>query len=162
MLFEDTAALLGLLIAGAGIAAAQALNAPRLDGAASIGIGLVLPVSSLLMARETKGLLIGEAAHPHVRDAILRIAGEDPGVRTANGVLTVQMGANQVVAALSVDFHDALNTTQIETCVNRIEAAIKHAEPEIIILFVKPQSADTWRRRIQRLAAASQLGAGRL
>src|SRR5580765_4388827 len=74
VLFEDTAALLGVLIAAAGIAAAHALNAPRLDGAASIGIGLVLLLSSLLLASETKGLLIGESAHHRVRDAILRIA----------------------------------------------------------------------------------------
>lgn len=155
VLFEDTAALLGLLIAAAGIAAAHALNAPRLDGAASIGIGLVLLVSSLMLARETKGLLIGESAHQRVRDTIMRIAREDPDVRTANGVLTVQLGVNQVVAALSVEFQDELNTTQIETCVNRIEAAIKHAQPDITILYVKPQSAETWRLRIEQLAAAS-------
>jgi len=154
VLFEDTAALLGVLIAAAGIAAAHALDAPRLDGAASIGIGLVLLLSSLLLARETKGLLIGESAHQHVRDAILRIAAEDPDVRTANGVLTVQMGPNQVVAALSVEFHDTLDTTQIESCVNRIEAALKHAQPDITILFVKPQTAETWRHRIELLAAS--------
>jgi len=112
-------------------------------------------VSSLMLARETKGLLIGESAHQRVRDAIMRIAREDPDVRTANGVLTVQLGVNQVVAALSVEFHDELNTTQIETCVNRIEAAIKHAQPDITILYVKPQSAETWRLRIEQLAAAS-------
>lgn len=152
VLFEDTAALLGVLIAAAGIAAAHALDAPRFDGAASIGIGIVLLLSSLLLARETKGLLIGESARPHVRDAILRIAREDPDVRTANGVLTIQMGANQVVAALSVEFQDARSTTEIETCINRIEAAIKLAQPDITILFVKPQSAETWRRRVEPVA----------
>jgi cation diffusion facilitator family transporter len=155
VLFEDTAALLGIVIAAVGIAGAHALDAPRLDGAASIGIGIVLLLSSLLLARETKGLLIGESARPHVREAILRIACEDPDVRTANGVLTIQMGANQVVAALSVEFHDALDTTGIETCVNRVEAAIKKAQPDITVLFVKPQSAETWRRRIEQISAAS-------
>src|SRR5258706_7053996 len=134
VLFEDTAALLGVLIAAAGIAAAHALDAPRLDGAASIGIGLVLLVSSLLLARETKGLLVGESAHQRVRDEVLRIAGEDSHVRTANGVVTVQIGVNQIVAALSVEFDDALNTTQIEECVDRIEAAIKRSQPDITIL----------------------------
>jgi divalent metal cation (Fe/Co/Zn/Cd) transporter len=119
------------------------------------GTGLVLLVSSLLLAQETKGLLIGEPAHARVRDAILRIACEDPDVRTANGVLTMQMGVNQIIAALSVAFHDTLNTTQIEMCVNRIETAIKQAQPDITILFVKPQSAKTWRRRIEQLAATS-------
>ena len=151
VLFEDTAALLGLLIAAAGIASAQALDAPRLDGVASIGISLVLAVSSLLLARETKGLLIGEAAHQNVRDSILNIAGADPGLRCANGVVTVQMGSRQVIAALSADFHDHLNTTQIEECVNRIEEAIKSAHPEVVALFVKPQAAEDWRRRIAHL-----------
>jgi cation diffusion facilitator family transporter len=151
VLIEDSAALLGVLIAAAGIAAAHALNEPLLDGVASIGIGLVLLVSSLLLARETKALLIGESAHPYLRDAILRIAAEDQYVHSANGVLTVQLGPNQVVAALSVEFYDALSTTQIETCVNRVEAAIKQAYPEVTMLFVKPQTAATWRHRIKAL-----------
>jgi cation diffusion facilitator family transporter len=158
VLFEDSAALLGLLIAGAGIVAAQALDMPMLDGVASIGIGVLLAASSLLLARETKALLIGEAAHLHVRESLLRIAGADPDVRCANGVITVQMGPRQVLAALSADFHDRLNTPQIEECVNRIEAAIKEAHPEIVVLFVKPQTAETWRRRFQQLAAEQDDG----
>jgi cation diffusion facilitator family transporter len=158
VLFEDSAALLGLLIAAAGIGAAQALDLPILDGVASIGIGLLLAASSLLLARETKALLIGESAHLHVRESLLRIAGADPDVRCANGVVTVQMGPRQVLAALSADFEDRLNTPQIEECVNRIEAAIKHAHPEIIVLFVKPQTADTWRRRFQQLSAEQDDG----
>jgi cation diffusion facilitator family transporter len=153
VLFEDSAAVVGLLIAGAGIASAQAFDMPRLDGVASLGIALVLAVSSTLLARETKGLLIGEPAQSHVRDSLLRIAGADPGVRCANGVVTIQMGPNQVFAALSADFHDHLNTTQLEDCVNRIETATKQAHPEVNVLFVKPQTAETWRRRFAVLAA---------
>jgi cation diffusion facilitator family transporter len=147
VLFEDSAALIGLLVAAVGIAVAQALNLPEFDGIASIGIGLVLATSSIFLLRETKGLLIGEPAHRHVRESILRIAGEDPDLSCANGVLTVQMGPKQVVAALSAEFHDALNTTQIEQCVNRIESAIKQAHPQVTTLFVKPQTAENWRRR---------------
>jgi cation diffusion facilitator family transporter len=156
VLFEDSAALVGLLIAAAGIAAAQALDMPRLDGVASIGIALVLAASSLLLARETKELLIGEAASPQVRESILRIAGADPGVRCANGVLTIQMGPSQVFAALSADFHDQLNTTEIEACVNRIETAVKEGHPEVTILFVKPQTLETWQGRIAVLAAQQE------
>jgi cation diffusion facilitator family transporter len=151
VLFEDTAALLGLVIAAAGIAAAQAWHAPRLDGLASIGIAVVLLVSSLLLARETKELLIGEAARPHLRDAILRIAAEDHDVRHANGVITVQLGPNQIVAAFSIEFREDLTTTQIERCVERIEQAIKLAQPDITSVFVKPQDAATWNTRVGRL-----------
>jgi divalent metal cation (Fe/Co/Zn/Cd) transporter len=151
VLVEDSAALLGLVFATAGIAAAQALDAPRLDGVASIGIGLLLLVASLLLARETKALLIGEPARSHLRDAILSIAGEDTDVRHANGVLTVHLGPDQIVAALSLEFHDALHTTQIERCVNRIEEAVKAAQPDVTTLFVKPQSRETWQQRAERL-----------
>ena len=147
VLFEDTAAMLGLLIALAGIAASHALDMPVLDGVASICIGVVLAVASLLLARETKGLLLGESAHPHVRDAILRIANQDPAVRCANGVFTVQMGPSQVVAALSAEFEDALSTPQIEACVTRIEEAVAREQPAVTVLFVKPQTQGTWKAR---------------
>ena len=147
VLFEDSAALIGLLIALVGITASHALGRPQLDGVASIAIGGVLAVSSLLLARETKALLIGESAHPHVRDDILRIASEDRAILSANGVLTVQMGPKEVVAALSAEFHDDLDTTGIEACIHRIEAAIHAAHPAVSILFVKQQTRKTWQRR---------------
>jgi cation diffusion facilitator family transporter len=147
VLLEDSAALLGLLVAAAGIAGAHLLDMPVLDGVASLCIGLLLACASLLLARETKGLLLGESAHPHVRDAILRIASADPAVRCANGVFTVQMGPDQVVAALSAEFEDALTTPQVEACVTRIEQALAQAQPVVTVLFVKPQTQATWKAR---------------
>lgn len=148
VLFEDTAALLGLLIALVGITAAHLLDMPELDGIASIGIGLVLAIAAILLARETKGLLIGEAAFPHVQAAVLRIAGEDAAVHRANGVITLQFGPREVFAALSAEFEDGLSTQQIEACVKRLEARIKAAHPEVAVLFIKPQTAANWRARI--------------
>ena len=153
VLFEDTAALVGLLIAAAGIAAAQVWNAPWLDGLASIGIAGVLLASSLLLARETKDLLIGEPARPHLRAEILRLAAEDRDVLHANGVLTVQLGPHQIVTAFSIEFCHELSTIQIEHCVDRIEAAVRQAQPAVISVFVKPQKAATWRSRAERLKA---------
>ncbi|WP_235577829.1 cation diffusion facilitator family transporter [Rhodanobacter sp. Root561] len=153
VLLEDSAALLGLLVALAGLVSAQLLAQPVLDGVASIGIAAVLSLSALLLARETKGLLIGEPAHPVVGEAILAIAAGDAGVRCANGVLTVQMGPSQVVATLSAEFEDALTTPQIEACINRIEKQAKQAHPEIVSLFIKPQTAETWRTRRHMIEA---------
>jgi cation diffusion facilitator family transporter len=150
VLLEDSAALLGLLLALAGLIGAQVLDQPIFDGVASIGIAAVLATFAMLLARETKGLLIGETAHPAVGEAILAIAAADDGVRCANGVLTVQMGPNQVVAALSAEFEDVLATPQIEACIDRIEKQAKVAHPEITALFVKPQTAEVWNaRRLQ-------------
>lgn len=151
VLFEDSAALLGLSIALAGVAGAQLTGRPWIDGMASMGIGLVLAVAALLLARETKALLIGEAAHPRVRKDILRIAARDPAIRHANGVFTVQLGPDSVVATLSAEFEDALTTPEVEACVNRIEAAVCKTHPDVVALYVKPQTEDTWRRRMERL-----------
>ena len=151
VLFEDSAALLGLLIAFAGVAMAQATARPEFDGYASLGIGAVLTVAAVLLARETKGLLIGEAAHPNVRRDILRIAGHDAGIRCANGAFTVQLGPDSVVVTLSAEFEDALTTPQIEACIDRIEAAVREAHPDVVALYVKPQTAQTWRQRMSRL-----------
>ena len=151
VLFEDSAALLGLFIAFAGVAGAQLTGLPWIDGVASLGIGLVLAIAALLLARETKALLIGEAAHPHVRKDILRIAARDSAIRHANGVFTVQLGPDSVVATLSAEFEDALTTPEVEACVNRIEAAVCETHPDVVALYVKPQTAETWRRRMARL-----------
>lgn len=140
VLFEDTAALIGLVIALVGIFLAHQLNIPELDGVASILIGVVLAVSAWFLARETKGLLLGETADPKLRENVLNIAQQDAAVFSANGVLTEQMGAHQVIASLSLEFKDDLTSDQIEACVNRIETQIKQLHPEIIALFVKPQT----------------------
>jgi len=147
VLLEDSAALVGLLIAFAGILGAQLFDAPWLDGTASIGIAVILAISATLLARESKGLLMGEPAHPRVRESILAIAKGDAGVRKANDVLTMQMGPNQVVAALSAEFEDALTVPEVEACIGRIENAAREAHAEIIALFVKPQTEETWRER---------------
>ncbi|UNW06686.1 MULTISPECIES: cation diffusion facilitator family transporter [unclassified Acinetobacter] len=149
VLFEDTAALIGLFIALTGIFLAHQLNIPELDGAASILIGVVLAVSAWLLGRETKGLLLGETADPRLRENVLNIAQQDAAVYSANGVLTEQMGAHQVIASLSLEFKDDLTSDEIEACVNRIEAQIKQLHPEIITLFVKPQTKAVWLERTQ-------------
>ena len=149
MLFEDTAALVGLVIALVGIFLAHQLNNPELDGAAAILICIVLAVSAWFLERETKGLLLGETADPKLREDVLNIAQQDVAVFSANGVLTEQMGAQQVITSLSLEFKDDLTSDEIEACVNRIEAQIKQLHPEIIALFVKPQTKAVWLERTQ-------------
>jgi cation diffusion facilitator family transporter len=154
VLFEDSAALAGLGIALLGVVGSQVLDMPALDGVASILIGCLLAVTALLLARETKGLLMGEAAAPGMRNDMLRIAASDPAVQSANGAITSQVGPRQVVASLSLKFRDALDTAEIEACVQRIETAIVAAHPEIVVLFVKPQTQQVWLERMERRAQA--------
>jgi cation diffusion facilitator family transporter len=90
VLFEDSAALLGILIAAVGTWLSVRLHAPVIDGIASILIGLVLGGVALLLARESKSLLIGERADRSLSDSILRIVGAEEPIARANGPLTVQ------------------------------------------------------------------------
>ncbi|RWN31398.1 MAG: cation transporter [Mesorhizobium sp.] len=155
VLFEDSAALLGLIVAFVGILAAEVLEMPELDGAASIGIGLILGATAIFLARESKGLLIGEPASPGVQMKVLAIAQQDPAVQRANGVLTVHMGPAEIVAGLSIEFEDHLTAPEIEACVERLEAQLKKEMPEITRLFVKPQTAGTWEKRRKLIDTAS-------
>jgi cation diffusion facilitator family transporter len=152
VLLEDSAALIGLVIAFLGIFASHLLHRPVFDGLGSIGIALVLALTAIFLARETKGLLIGESAFPDVEASILRIAGNDAAVAHVNGVLTLQVGPDNVVAALSAEFQDRLTAPEIESCVSRIEEAIRSEHPYVTALFVKPQTIEAWRRRQATLA----------
>ena len=140
VLLEDAAALAGLVIALVGIALAEALDLPALDGAASILIGLVLAGVAALLAYETKGLLIGEAADPEVVAKVRRIVGAEHGVDRINEVLTMHMGPRDVLLNLSLDFRSALTSDQVEDEVARLEHQIKAAFPEITRIFIEAEA----------------------
>ena len=146
VLFEDSAALVGLAIALIGTALAQVLHNPLYDGLASIGIGVLLGAAGFILARETKDLLIGESASPAVEQSILAIAEACPEVDGANGLITFQFGPRQVVVTLSIEFADELTTERIEAKVARLESLIRETHPEVIAVFVKPQTPATFRK----------------
>jgi cation diffusion facilitator family transporter len=143
-LFEDSVALIGILIAAASTFVAVALARPEIDGIGSVGIGLLLAVTSVFLARESKSLLMGEPAYPFIRKSILSIANAHPGCLRANGLITVQLGPNQVVAMLSLEFSDKMVATEIEEAVVNLEKSVRQANPEIVALFVKPQTEKTF------------------
>ncbi len=143
-LFEDSAALIGIVIAAIGTVAASRFNLPVLDGVASICIGLVLAATAVLLARESKSLLIGERADQVLSDSLLRIAEAASPDAKANGVLTVQLAPDQILAALSLEFPDTLRVPQIEAAVAEIERQVRAAHPEVLTLFIKPQTAEAF------------------
>ncbi|AZO10400.1 MULTISPECIES: cation diffusion facilitator family transporter [unclassified Mesorhizobium] len=155
VLFEDSAALLGLMVAFAGILSAELLEIPELDGLGSIGIAIILGATAIFLARESKGLLLGEPASPEVQRKVLAIAGQDPAVQQANGILSVHIGPEEIVAGLSIEFEDHLTAPDIEACVERLEARLKEEMPQITRLFVKPQATGTWELRRRAIAEAA-------
>jgi cation diffusion facilitator family transporter len=140
VVFEDTAAILGIAVAAAGTALALYTKDPRWDGAASLAIAVLLAAVAALLARESKELLIGERADPALSEAIMQTAAGIPGVCSANSIVTVQLAPNTVIATLSLDFFDYLRAPEIERAVVELEARVRSAHPEVSALFVKPQS----------------------
>ncbi|HSN20065.1 MAG TPA: cation diffusion facilitator family transporter [Usitatibacter sp.] len=152
---EDSAALIGIALAVAGTAAAQLLGEPVFDGAASIAIGVLLAVVALFTARENKQLLIGEAARPSLVDAIGRIARTQAGVAAYNALLTIQLAPHEVVAALSVDFDDSLRASEVQRVVRSLESRIRQRHPEVVMVLVKPQDPEAYRKAHERWMAGS-------
>jgi cation diffusion facilitator family transporter len=152
VLLEDTAALIGIAIAFAGTWASVHWREPRLDGYASIAIGALLCAVSILLARESKGLLIGEQADLSLEEVVFAIARSTRGVVCPNGVVSAQLAPDRVVVALSVKFEDQLTTPEIERIVVEMETRVREAQPQVFVLYVKPQSLKSFvagQRRIR-------------
>ncbi len=141
VVFEDSAALLGILVAGAGTTAAILTADSRWDGIASLLIAAILVGVAALLAQESKALLIGERADPVLSDAVIRIAAHMPGVCNANSIATVHLAPNSIVVYLSLDFFDYMRAPDIERAVVDLEKQIRETHPEVSAVFVKPQSS---------------------
>lgn len=140
VLFEDSAAMLGLIVAFLGILLGQLTGILYFDGVASIVIGLILGSTALWLALETKGLLIGESASREVVDGIRERANQAPEIEFVNEVLTVHMGPEFVLVNISVDFMDAASANEVETAVARLDADIKKAYPDVKRVFIESES----------------------
>lgn len=150
VLFEDSAALAGVAVAFASIYFSVRLNLPVLDGVGSIIIGLILGTTASLLARETKSLLIGEGADAAITDSIMHVARLIPGIANANGVLTVHLAPREILVALSLEFADELRTPEIEAKVIELERCVRLSHPEVVAVFVKPQSPEGFKETVKR------------
>ncbi len=139
VLFEDSAAMAGLVIAFAGILAGQLLNMPIMDGIAAICIGVILAIVGALLAYEAKGLLIGEAAKPSVVRNIRKIVENESGILNLNEMLTMHFGPKDVLLNLSIDFADNLSSRDVEESISHMEQQIKEKHPEVTRVFIEAQ-----------------------
>lgn len=150
VLFEDSAAMLGLVVAALGVAGAHTLGFEWADGAASIAIGGILAGAAILLARETKGLLIGEAASPDVVKGIREIIGEAPDILHINELRTMHLGPYEILLALSVDFADGISSQAVEKAVTTLERQIKKSYPEVQRVFIEVQATHDGMARLSR------------
>lgn len=140
VLFEDTAALLGLVVAAIGLGLGQILDIPIFDGLASIGIGVILGATAVCLAIRTKSLLIGEAATPALVEDVRKRAAALAAVDAVNEVLTLHMGPHFVLLNLSVDFRNDLDAGEIERTIELLTRDIRNAHPDIKRVFVEAES----------------------
>ena len=143
VLFEDSAAMLGLLVAFLGVFLTQVTGNLLFDGLASIVIGLILGGTAVWLAYETKGLLIGESANLKVVKEIRAIVGGLPQVEYVNEVLTMHMGPKFILANLSIDFKDDLTAVEIEAAISRMDVQIKQACPDVQRVFIEAEARKT-------------------
>lgn len=139
VVFEDTAALLGLVVAFLGLYFDHRWNAPFLDGVASLLIGLLLGTVAVLLARETKELLVGEGANRDILRSIRQIAQSESTVERAGYPLTMYFGPTSALLAMKLQFRPQLNATEIEASIDRIETEICSRHPEICHVFLEAE-----------------------
>jgi cation diffusion facilitator family transporter len=153
VLFEDTAAMLGLVVAFVTLALGQATGVVEFDAVGSILIGVILAVTAVLLAYESKGLLIGESASARVTDGLRDLATAQPGVAKVNELLTMHLAPRQVLVNLSVDFENRLSSDEVESVVSELETRMRDAFPEVTRIFIEAQSRAAHARRAQADAA---------
>jgi cation diffusion facilitator family transporter len=141
VLFEDSAAMLGLLIALLGIWLTQVTGITIFDGIASILIGLILGATAIWLAVETKGLLIGEGANRNVIASIREIAESFVEVEKVNELLTMHMGPDYILVNISIRFRRGQLTREIEAIIQEIDAAIKARHETVKRVFVEAEPA---------------------
>lgn len=140
VLFEDSAAMLGLLVALLSTYLSQITGNLYLDGAASIIIGFILAGTALWLAIETKGLLIGERANIFVVEGIRKISDSYKNIEHVNEVLTMHMGPEFVLVNISIEFNDAANATEIEETIAHLDAAIKKEFVNVKRIFIEAEA----------------------
>lgn len=140
VLFEDSAAMLGLIVAAIGIAISYYLDIPWMDGAASIVIGIILAGTAMLLAYETKGLLIGEAASTETERDIAAMVNSHPAVTIVNELRTLHRGPNEILLTLSLDFEDSMIVGRLEKVISDLEGQIRQRFPQINRIFIEAQS----------------------
>ena len=138
VLLEDGAALVGLVIALAGISVATFLDWPAADGVASIGIGCLLVLIAIFLAGEARSLLIGEAASPEIVDIVRQTLEADPRVVAVPEILTLHLSPTDILVAVTIDFSDDLPGGDLEAAARRLTDTISAKAPLVSHVFLRP------------------------
>ena len=142
VVYEETAAMAGLVTALVGIALSLAFDAPAIDGWTSIAIGLILAFTSVSLARKCYVLMTGQAADPAIEDRLREILGRIKPVDHVNEVRTMHFGPFEVLVLASVDFHDDLRASGVEKITSDVEEGLREEFPEVKRVYIECQATD--------------------
>jgi cation diffusion facilitator family transporter len=154
VLCEDSAALLGILVAAGGIGLSLVTGNSLFDAAGSVVIGLLLAATAWVLAVEVKGLLIGEAASPDLVEAVREGVGRRPEIAGVNEIRTLHRGPSDVLLTMSVDFEDDILSQDIEAAVSEIESRIRQKFPIVRRIYIEVQSKAGHRSAARQLDVA--------
>lgn len=140
IILEDSAALIGLVIALVGVFLGHQLQNPLIDGFASILIGILLAVVAVVLVIESKALLIGEGGRPELVAGITELVRADEAVENLKTPITMHFGPQEVLLALNVHFRKEMALGDTETAINRLEYRIREKYPEVKRIFIEAQS----------------------
>jgi cation diffusion facilitator family transporter len=140
VLFEDSAALLGLAFAFLGICLGTLFQIPQFDGIASIAIGLILAAVAAFLAYESKGLLIGEALEPEAIRAIRDLVEKDAAVSKLVRAYSMYLGPQEVLLTMEIQFRRELTMAEVAAAIERLDQAIRYYQPDIKFIFLESQA----------------------
>ena len=140
VLFEDTAAMVGLIVAFLGVFLGQVTEIAYFDGAASIIIGIILGCTAIWLAYETHGLLIGEGANPEDIAKIREIVGRYDSIEHINEIATMHVGPDYILVNLSVDFASEASSDDVESVVRRLDQELKGTLPRVKRVFIEAEA----------------------
>ena len=152
IVFEDAAALVGLLLAFLGVWLSHALQRPWIDGVASLLIGATMALVAALLVNETRKLLLGESADQAMVRDLRRIVEADAGVVGVDRPLTMQLGPRQVLLLMEVEFPQSFGVAEVEATIDRLERAVRDAHPIVTRIYVEVQTIE---RRSTRARATA-------
>jgi cation diffusion facilitator family transporter len=139
---EDSAGLIGVLLAFFGVFFGQIFHNPYLDPIASILIALLLTAVALLLGRETGALLTGERTNRDRLNKIREILASDPAVERVGDLLSMQLGADQVLLTVKIKFPDDLPVEQIESVIERLKKRVQQHDSACVQIFIEPSRMD--------------------
>jgi cation diffusion facilitator family transporter len=140
VVLEDSAALVGLVVALAGVALADLTGLAFFDAAASVVIGVLLGVVAFVLAREVHSMLIGESAHPDVHAAVVAAVAGGPEAIEVCDLRTLQMGPGAVYVMIEARIDAGASGGDVPAAIDAIERRIRAAAPSVRKVFVEAQS----------------------